>query len=101
MKRRHLMEEETFTFDGIEWRVMRCLPPDGYIDEKSTLYCHGEPISDCDKIQFVQFMNHYQMQKKLYTTTNKKYYLIHFFVEDVDILIIHEKLKYLVLILVL
>jgi len=50
MRHRHLMEEETFVSKGIEWRVMRCQPPDGYIDASSIIYCHGPPLTDCEKI---------------------------------------------------
>merc|ERR1711920_145193 len=44
------MEDEVFLSEGIQWRVMKCLPFDGFIDSHSTIYCHGDPITDCQRV---------------------------------------------------
>ena len=49
-KRRHLIEEETFISHGICWRVMKCIPSNGYIDSSTEIFCHGKPIQDSKKI---------------------------------------------------
>eukprot|EP01083_Nonionella_stella_P075354 204829_1 len=80
MHRRHLMEEETFAFNGIEWRVMKCLPPDGYIDNTSTIYCHGDPVMDCNKISIRPIFESLPNLHKNYTPRQiKSFYLDPFF----------------------
>eukprot|EP01083_Nonionella_stella_P075352 204825_1 len=79
-QRRHLMEEETFAFNGIEWRVMKCLPPDGYIDNTSTIYCHGDPVMDCNKISIRPIFESLPNLHKNYTPRQiKSFYLDPFF----------------------
>eukprot|EP01084_Bolivina_argentea_P056629 103589_1 len=80
MHRRHLMEEETFAFNGIEWRVMKCLPYDGFIDNTSTIYCHGDPVMDCTKMCIRPIYESLPNQHKNYTPQQiKSFYLEPFF----------------------
>eukprot|EP01083_Nonionella_stella_P168794 570903_1 len=79
-QRRHLMEEETFAFNGIEWRVMKCLPYDGFIDNTSTIYCHGDPVMDCTKMCIRPIYESLPNQHKNYTPQQiKSFYLEPFF----------------------
>jgi len=79
--RRHLMEGEVIvTARDIEWRVMRCVPPDGYIDQKSEIYCHGEPIADLKNLSVRPIFESLPNAHKNYTPQQiKSMYLDPFF----------------------
>merc|ERR1719244_2112700 len=49
-RRRHLCEGETFHSFGIEWRVMECVPSNGFVDSNTKVTFDGKPLSDCKKV---------------------------------------------------
>jgi len=78
--KRHLMEEEIFVYREIEWRVMKCLPPDGYIDQSTTIYCQGEALRDCSKLSIRPIYETLPNAHKNYTPRQlKRTYLDPFF----------------------
>lgn len=48
---RHLMINDTFVFKDIQFRVMECVPRDGYIDSSTEVYIEGSPVEDIAKLR--------------------------------------------------
>jgi len=48
--RRHLCDGETFVSFGIQWRAMRCVPSNGFIDSKTKVVFKGKPLADCESL---------------------------------------------------
>lgn len=49
-QRRHLCVGETFVSFGIQWRVMKCVPSNGYVTKETKVIYKGKPLSDCKKV---------------------------------------------------
>ena len=74
------MEDETFIANGICWRVMKCIPNNGYIDSSTEIFCHGKPIQDIKKITIRPIYESIPHSHRNYTPRQfKKHYLDPFF----------------------
>ena len=49
-QRRHLCIGETFVSFGIQWRVMKCVPSNGYVTKETKVIYKGKPLSVCKKV---------------------------------------------------
>jgi len=78
---RHLMNDEVFVTNGdIEWRVMKCMPPDGFIDNTTQIFCHGEPVADLSTLSIRPIFESLPNAHKHYTPQQiKDSYLDPFF----------------------
>eukprot|EP01084_Bolivina_argentea_P041234 76088_1 len=78
--KRHLMEQETFVSHGIAWRVMKCVPSDGYVDNTTQIFCDGMAVGDVESLSIRPIYESVPQSHRNYTPMQmKRYYLDPFF----------------------
>lgn len=50
---RHLMLGETFMANGVQFKVIACVPSDGVVDRETEIFTEGEPLPDLERVHIL------------------------------------------------